>query len=94
MNTFLEFQGFSQSQSDPCLYVRGKDDSLLLVAIFVDDIITAGKSEIEIEKFRSKLRNEYPIENGGILAWYLGIRFSTNASGIIFWIRTYTLSRN
>ena len=84
MHTFLVSQGFSQSQADPCLYVRGKDDSLLLVATYVDDIITAGKSEIEIEKFRSKLRNEYSIENGGILAWYLGIRFSTNASGDYF----------
>ena len=45
---FMIRQGFTQSKCDPCLYFRRKLKELVLVAIYVDDIISTGTNDKEI----------------------------------------------
>ena len=40
-NSYLLDQGFKATNGDPCLYIRGHGHDMILVAIYVDDIITA-----------------------------------------------------
>ena len=43
LNTWLKVIGFSQSSNDPCIYIS-TTDSLLILAMYVDDILLAGNS--------------------------------------------------
>ena len=40
--------GFSQSTDNPCIYVKVTDDYILTVALNVEDVILAGKTDEEI----------------------------------------------
>ena len=75
--------GFAQSDADSCIYLRNKEDQLLIVAVYVDDIISAGTGEY-LNAFRKKLQTKFNIDpkSGGELQWYLGLRFNSNKSGI------------
>ena len=35
--------GFTRTQSDPCVYMHGSEDTLVLRALYVDDILINGK---------------------------------------------------
>ena len=54
VDSFLLSEGFTQSDADSCIYLRNKDDQLLIVAVYVDEIISAGKGE-HLQVFRKKL---------------------------------------
>jgi hypothetical protein len=79
-DTFLRSQGLQPTPADPCVYVS---DSLV-VALFVDDILTTGISKDAILKFRASMQSYFNMDptNGGILEWYLGIQFLSNTEGI------------
>ena len=49
----LKLMGFQQSTSDPCIYTSKTDaDGLFILAVYVDDILLAGKSEQKIARVR------------------------------------------
>jgi hypothetical protein len=51
IHRFLISQQFTQLKSDPCLYKRGCDDDVIYVAVYVDDVITAGKNDALVDEF-------------------------------------------
>ena len=80
MNKFLICEGFSASEADPCIYFKSVNNQYLAVAIYVDDIITAGNGSY-LTAFRSKLHAEFNMSGGGELNWYLGINFTKKPNG-------------
>ena len=54
----LKAMGFKQSSSDPCIYIS-TTDSLLILAVYVDDIVLAGKSEQTIANVKTKLEEHF-----------------------------------
>jgi len=50
----LKKLGFKQNSNDPCINVS-TTDSLLFLAIYVDDIVLAGKSQQTIAKIKTNL---------------------------------------
>lgn len=83
VHNFLTGEGFVQSEADSCIYLRISGEEILVVAVYVDDIISAGRGQ-SLESFRKKLQNKFNIEpsSGGLLQWYLGLRFASNKKGI------------
>jgi hypothetical protein len=83
VHSFLIDAGFTQSDADSCIYSRITDGKLLIVAVYVDDIISAGKGD-HLHSFRKKLQSTFKIDpnSGGDLQWYLGLRFCNNKNGI------------
>jgi hypothetical protein len=75
IHKFLISQGFQQLKSDPCLYKCGEGDDAIYVAVYVDDVITAGRNDPVVDKFRTVMCQEFGMEKGGPLEWYLGISF-------------------
>ena len=53
LDTQLKAMGFKQSSNDPCIYASTAD-GLMILAVYVDDIVLAGKSQQIIAK-KSKL---------------------------------------
>ena len=80
LHQFLIDEGFKQSEADSCIYIKGISHDIIIVAIYVDDIITAGKCP-QMHKFRQRMQEKFEIESGSELEWYLGIRFDLKKNG-------------
>jgi len=75
LSNYLISNNFIQSKADPCIFIQRKNQEIIFVGIYVDDIITIGKGKF-VEEFRSKIQKYFGITEGGNLEWYLGISFS------------------
>ena len=81
-NQFMLDEGFTQSVSDPCLYKKHAADSLILVGLYVDDVITTGNDLTAVEQFRENLKKLFKCSEGGLLKWCLGMEVTQNDTGI------------
>ncbi|KRZ02487.1 Retrovirus-related Pol polyprotein from transposon TNT 1-94 [Trichinella zimbabwensis] len=73
---FLRKRGLKHSTADPCLFVRLKERSKLLVTIYVDDAIVAGSDTDEMEQFLVVMKKEFQIKQG-LLDTFLGMGIKT-----------------
>lgn len=53
------------TNADPCVYQLGKDEDLVLIAIYVDDIILAWRNVPMIEKPKRNLAREFEVKSLG-----------------------------
>ena len=72
LDAHLRKMGFSQSKSDPCIYVSGGDDSFY-IGVYVDDLILAGKDEAKMKRVKEELASEFDIKDLGRLSYFLGM---------------------
>ncbi|XP_074362600.1 uncharacterized protein LOC141702909 [Apium graveolens] len=61
-NYFLE-NGFVKSKSEPTLYVKKQGMSILIVAIYVDDLIFTSNDEHMINQFKSDMMKKYEMSD-------------------------------
>ena len=62
LDTQLKAMGFKQSSNDPCIYIS-TTDSLLILAVYVDDIVLAGKSQQTIANVKTKLGEHFRVKD-------------------------------
>ena len=48
---YMVFQGFTRSEEDKCVFVKGKETKIVVVGIFVDDTLSLGNPE-GVKSFR------------------------------------------
>ena len=77
--------GFKQSINDPCIYISTAD-SLLILAVFVDDIILAGNSQQAIAKVKADLGECFQVKDMGELHYFLGVSVKQNIDTGKIWI--------
>ena len=70
--------GFVAIQADQCIFIRHFGQEVCLVALYVDDIIIATKSNKAYGKVKEYLTSVFKITDGGPLKTILGIRVSQN----------------
>ena len=75
--------GFTQSQFDPCVYIRGShsDDTFLALATFVDDIAAAGSNVTLTDTLLAELRTVFSIDDKGDLEWFLSLSVDRTGGG-------------
>ena len=62
--------GFKQSTSDPCIYTsKTKSDCLFILAVYVDDILLAGKSQQKIAQVKANLGKRFQLKDMGEFPW-------------------------
>lgn len=68
--------GFQRSKHDYCLYTRfdEKNDVILILLLYVDDLLIAGNKLKQIELLKEKLSSEFEMSDCGILKHFLGIK--------------------
>ena len=65
-DSFMLKHGFSRSDYDCCVYIRklhGGDYIYLL--LYVDDMLIASRSKVEIDRLKSKLSKEFEMKDMG-----------------------------
>jgi hypothetical protein len=84
-------EGYTQSTADHTLFTikTGSDFTALLV--YVDDIILAGTSIVEIDRIKSILDTHFKIKDLGVLKYFLGLEVAQSREGITISQRKYCL---
>ncbi|KAH9679451.1 retrovirus-related pol polyprotein from transposon RE1 [Citrus sinensis] len=81
--------GFQNSRADTSLFFNGKQDSMILVLIYVDDILITGPNSDELEKFISDFSKVFALKDLGRLSYFLGIEVSYAKNNIYLSQRKY-----
>ena len=71
---FLESIGFQRSVIDSCLFVKTLDATVIMLAVWVDDIVIAASTFEVRTAFVKLLRERFPIEETDSLEWILGMK--------------------
>lgn len=83
-NTILDVKlkkmGFIQSTSDPCTHTSSKKETFV-IAVFVDDIILAGKTDKRIREVKEALAKCFKVKNMGDLHNFLEVTITTDHDG-------------
>ena len=81
----LKRMGFEQSSNDPCIYIS-TTDGLLILAVYVDDILLAGKSPQRIAQVKADIGKRFQVKYMGELHYFLGVSVKQNSDTDKIWI--------
>ena len=76
-NAFLLKLGFIRSNHDYSLYTKFYNNNVLIIVLYVDDLLIAGKNEAAINDLKRNLENEFEMVDCGKLKHFLGINIET-----------------
>ena len=92
LDEYLKSIGFTQTASDPCIYVKEENGDIFIVAIHVDDIILAGKTDEEIAKVKESIGERFQVKDMGELKYILGLQVIQENGKVWIGQPTYTES--
>lgn len=75
LHSYLISDGFTQSQSDTCVYTKISNDSMTILIIWVDDIIIASNCQENLVNVKANLSKRFKMKDLGKLSYFLGIDF-------------------
>ncbi|KAK1432520.1 hypothetical protein QVD17_09417 [Tagetes erecta] len=73
LSTYLLSYGFICSRADTSLFILRRDDHIMYLLVYVDDLILTGNDEVVIQSFISHLHREFAIKDLGNLNYFLGL---------------------
>jgi hypothetical protein len=74
LTAFLKDKNFTQSKTDPCLFMRSEGNKTkTIIAIYVDDCFILGKGKI-IETIKNMFHDEFKMKDNGHLSGFLGVK--------------------
>ena len=85
LNAHLKRMGFSQSKSDPCIYVSGGENPFY-IGVCVDDLILAANDKAKMKKVKEELSSKVDIKGLGKLSYFLGMSIVQNQKEKETWI--------
>ena len=74
IDPFLKSLGMQSASADPCIYYRWTGSSLLLIALYVDDLLIASDCSSHLSLIRKSLSRKFKMSDEGDLKFALGIR--------------------
>ena len=67
LDSFLKDFGFKQSLSDPCLYTKFSNESVIICLVWVDDLLICSDDENCLTKFKGTLSKRFKMKDLGVL---------------------------
>ena len=71
---------FQSSPYDPCFYVRYRDDSMIIIALYVDDILLASSSRDMLDELKAEFSKRFEMKDCGRVRVCLGLEIARNTS--------------
>jgi hypothetical protein len=68
--------GFKRSLYDSCVYIKFVDESPIYLLLYVDDMLIAAKSKIDIVNLKAQLSSEFEMKDLGAAKKILGMEIS------------------
>lgn len=85
LDDHLKSMNFEQTRSDPCLYVSTQGE-LVIIAVYVDDILIAGKTDERIAEVKRKLADRFDVKDMGKLHYFLGVKVVQDHKNCSIWM--------
>jgi hypothetical protein len=63
---FMIANGFKRSLYDSCVYIKFVDGSPIYLMLYVDDMLIAAKSKIDIANLKAQLSSEFEMKDLGL----------------------------
>ena len=73
LNSILKELGFRKCSKEPSLFRKVSKRSLVLVAVYVDDLLVTGSRVKDILEFKHEMATKFEMSDLGLLHYYLGI---------------------
>lgn len=89
LNEALTKNGFTATNGDPCLYRKDQGEDITLIAVYVDDLIVASRSQKCISDISKKLGDCFEIRDIGPIDYCLGVKFKQSEDRITLSQRGY-----
>ena len=81
--------GFTQSAHDYSLFTLKRDEGLVIILVYVDDLLITGNNEQMITKAKANLHHQLKLKDIGELKYFLGIEVLRSSKGVILNQRKY-----
>ena len=78
----LLVNGFSMGKVDTTLFIKHKNQDILIVQIYVDDIIFGSTNDFLCEEFSSCMSKEFDMSMMGELKYFLGWEIYSRGSDL------------
>ncbi|KAL7001863.1 hypothetical protein U1Q18_052394 [Sarracenia purpurea var. burkii] len=86
-DSFMIRIGFTRCEYDCCVYVRSLDDgSYIFLLLYVDDMLIAAKSMVEINRLKKLLGKEFDMKDLGAARKILGIEIRRDRPAGKLWV--------
>ena len=79
LSKFIVKKGFKMGKIDTTIFIKTKDNDMLLVQIYVDDIIFGATNVFLCEEFSKCMHSEFEMSMMGELNFFLGDYYSKSA---------------
>lgn len=91
LKSILKELSFTKCSKEPSLFHRRAKGTILLVAVYVDDLLITGSNLDAIMEFKSEMSIKFEMTDLGKLTYYLGIEVLQLDGGIILRQERYAL---
>ncbi len=82
LSKFLLNNNFSRGNVDKTLFLKRKDENLLVVQIYVDDIIFGATNDTLCKEFADLMHGKFEMSLMGELSFFLGLQIKQTKEGI------------
>ncbi|MCO5562734.1 hypothetical protein L7F22_016366 [Adiantum nelumboides] len=77
----MRSKGYVRNDADPCLYTcKAADGSLIVLVLYVDDMLIAGKSIVDVDALKQSLHETFAMKDFWDASHILGIRITHDCS--------------
>lgn len=91
LNQSLVELGFKRCSKEPSVYMKNMAESVIVVAVYVDDLFVTGASVKVIEAFKKEMAQKFDMSDLGKLSYYLRIEIHQEEGFISLNQRNYAL---
>ena len=81
LSKFLIYSGFKMGKIDTTLFIKPKDNDMLIIQIYVDDIIFGTTNVSLCEEFAKSMHSEFEMSMMGELTFFLGLQIKQLKEG-------------
>jgi hypothetical protein len=82
LDTYFKGKGFKRGIVDNNLYIKTKDNNLLIILVYVDDIIFRCNKDPLVQWFASPMESEFEMSMIGELSFFLGLQITQRSKGM------------
>ena len=82
LHSYLCENLFQRTENEPTLYIKKKENDILINCIYVDDIIYMVSSQYHIDEFKLSMMSKFDNTNLSLLHYFLGLDVYQGDHGI------------
>ncbi|XP_019057628.1 PREDICTED: uncharacterized protein LOC109116510 [Tarenaya hassleriana] len=86
---FLVASGFVDSLSDTSLFIFNRQNVIIYLLVYIDDIVITGNDAKEGQQFIDPLASRFSLKDLGTLSFFLGVEVNRTPKGLLLTQRRY-----